>query len=296
MKNLFLLLSFGLFLVSCDSDDSTTNESTTANLSVNLSGLEDLGSDYVYEGWIIVDGSPVTTGTFTVDANNTPSQTTFTVDAEQLNAASAFVLSIEPAADPDPAPAATKLLSGGFDGNTATVSIADQVGDFANADGTFFLRTPTDEPDGMNNGNDENGVWFGTPGAPPTPNLNVPSLAPGWVYEGWVVVDGVGPISTGQFANASVQMGDDAAPFSSDLYPSPPVPGEDFFLNAPVGVDFPLDVRGRTVVVSVEPFPDNSPAPFAIKPLVGVAGQETAPSSHGLSLNAASFPTGTVTR
>lgn len=295
MKYLVSTFVLALFVMGCSDNDDGVSAPTTSNLEVNINGLEDLGSDYVYEGWIIVDGAPVTTGTFSVDANNTLSKTSFSVDAEMLETASAFVLSIEPADDPDPSPAATKLLSGAFDSNTATISVVDQVGDFSNASGTFFLRSPTDESNGMNNGNDENGLWFGTPGMPPAPNLTLPILSEGWVYEGWVVVDGVGPITTGQFMDASAQTMDGLAAFSGPN-PGPPIPGEDFFINAPDGVEFPLDVRGRTVVVSVEPFPDNSPAPFLLKPLVGVAGQETAPATHELAHNSASLPTGTITR
>ena len=295
MKYLVSTFVLASIIMGCSDNDDGVIAPETSNLEINIAGLEDLGADYVYEGWIIVNGSPVTTGTFSVDANNSLSKTSFSIDAALLEAATAFVLSIEPADDPDPAPAPTKLLSGAFDNTTATLSVVDQVGNFANATGTFFLRSPTDESDGMNNGNDENGLWFGTPGAPPTPNLTLPTLSPGWVYEGWVVVDGVGPITTGQFADPSAQTMDVLAPFSGPNA-GPPIPGEDFFLNAPDGVEFPLDIRGRTVVVSVEPFPDNSPAPFLLKPLVGVAGQDTAPATHELALNAASLPTGTITR
>jgi hypothetical protein len=75
---------------------------------------------------------------------------------------------------------------------------------------------------------------------------------------------------------------------------APPVPGEDFFNNALSGVTFPLDVRGKAVVISVEPVPDNSTAPFALKPLVGVSGQETAPTTHDLDQNLNSLPTGNI--
>ena len=37
--------------------------------------------------------------------------------------------------------------------------------------------------------------------------------------------------------------------------------------NAPAGMTFPTDLRGATIVISVEPFPDNSPLPFTLKPL-----------------------------
>jgi hypothetical protein len=130
---------------------------------------------------------------------------------------------------------------------------------------------------------------------PPTSGLNLPTLADGWKYEGWVVVDGVGPLSTGTFTGFA--QVDDSNDFSgTENNVGPPIPGEDFFNSPPAGFTFPIDVRGRTVVISVEPNPDNSPMPFLLKPLVGIAGQETAPTTHNFNLNSMSFPTGNVTR
>ena len=285
-KTIQLLMAFialGFIITSCDNDDDGP---TTADLTLNLSGLDELGSDYVYEGWIIVNGAPVSTGTFTSVA----SAQSFTVDIDDLAAATTFVVSIEPAMDTDPAPAATKVLAGDFSGNTASLSTGI-VGDFSSASGEFFLRTPTDET-GMNNGNDENGVWFGTPGMPPAPNFTLPVLPAGWAYEGWVVGD-TGPLSTGTFT--AFNTVDNGAPFSG-MSSGPPVPGEDFFMNEPAGETFPLDIRGRTVVISVEPSPDDSSAPFAMKPLVGTAGMTTAPATHSFGLNLGSLPTGSVSR
>ncbi|MFD2725606.1 anti-sigma factor [Hyunsoonleella rubra] len=287
IKNMFLaLVLIGFFATSCSNDDDNSGP-TNSNLTFNAQGLEALGSGYVYEGWIIVSGAPVSTGTFT----DVSSAQVFSVNTEQLNNATRFVLSIEPAVDPDPAPADTKVLVGDFSGNSATLN-SSIVGDFSNAAGAFFLRTPTDET-GTNNGNDQYGVWFGTPGMPPAPNFVLPTLPAGWTYEGWVVGDN-GPITTGTFN--VFNMVDAFDDFSETSQPGPPVPGEDFFLNAPAGETFPLDVRGRTVVISVEPVPDDSPAPFAIKPLVGTAGQDTAPATHDFGANLGSLPTGTVTR
>ena len=287
-KMFFSVLALSVITTSCSSDDdNNSNPPTNSPLTLNLSGLESLGNDYVYEGWIIVDGAPVSTGTF----SSVSCPQSFSVNTTQLNNATRFVLSIEPAVDSDPAPAATKVLVGDFSGNSATVNTAI-VGDFSNASGAFFLRTPTDET-GMNNGNDENGVWFGTPGMPPVPNFVLPTLPEGWVYEGWVVGD-TGPLTTGTFN--VFDMVDNAAPFSEMMQPGPPVPGEDFFLNEPVGEIFPLDIRNRTVVISVEPVPDNSPAPFAMKPLVGVSGMATAPAVHSFGQNLGSLPNGLVSR
>ncbi len=287
MKKLFYSLFAILAILSSCSDDD--DEPTTGDLLLTMSGLEPLGDGFAYEGWLIVDGSPVSTGVFSVNADGSLSQSTFSVEMSDLDNATTFVLSIEPVPDSDPAPAATKILMGDFVSGSASLTTAI-VGDFSNAAGSFFLRTPTDES-GTNNGNDEFGVWFGDPGAPPTPNFVLPTLPAGWAYEGWVVGES-GPLTTGTFT--AFDAADDDDPFSETTQAGPPVPGEDFFLNAPAGETFPLDLRGRTVVISVEPVPDDSPAPFVMKPLVGTAGQDTAPATHDLGANLSSLPTGTA--
>jgi len=261
LRLLGLILVLVFTMVACEDEDMDT----TGTISLNISGLEPLGTGFNYEGWIVSDGIPISTGTFSVAQNGTPSPSTFDVELADLENATMFVVSIEPSPDTDPAPATTKILAGTFSNQTASLT-SGIVGDFANAGGSFFLRSPTDEDMGNNN-NDENGVWYGIPGAPPTPDFNLPSLPEGWVYEGWVVGES-GPLTTGKFTEFNTA--DDGDPFSG-TQPGPPIPGEDFFNNAPGGETFPLDVRGRTIVISVEPVPDDSPAPFVMKPLLGTA-------------------------
>lgn len=296
MKYTLILLAFSLFLISCNDSTSSSDEQ---ELVLNINGLEALGSSFQYEGWILIPGSesPISTGTFSVDENGALSQSSFSVNEEELSVATKFILTIEPVPDTDPAPSDQKYIAGDFSGNSAQISTATApaIGDFSNSAGTLFLRTPTDET-GTNNGNDENGVWFGTPGAPPTPNFTLPTLPDGWVYEGWVIGDG-GPLSTGRFTDFGSR--DDFTGYSgTEFNEGPPVPGEDFFLNAPAGESFPLDVRGRNVVISVEPEPDNSPAPFTLKPLAVLLSStaETAPTAHAFNQNLGSFPTGSVVR
>ena len=257
-------MALGFFATSCSNDDDNGITSPVeSSLTVNLTGLEALGADFVYEGWIIVDGAPVSTGRFTSVAF----PQTFSVNTAQLNAATQFVLSIEPTVDPDPAPAPTKLLAGAFSGDNATVNSTGIVGDFSASWGKYILATPTD----TDMTNEESGVWFlDNATMPPTVGLGLPELPDGWKYEGWAVIDGT-PLSTGTFTKVAAT--DEMAPYSGpEALPMPNgadgfFPGEDFLENTPAGMTFPLDLKGKTIVVSVEPYPDNSPAPFTLKPL-----------------------------
>ena len=152
------------------------------------------------------------------------------------------------------------------------------------------MATPTDGADT----NENSGVWFLDPGAGPGAGLSLPTLPAGWVYEGWAVIDG-SPVTTGTFT--SVSDFDDSDPYSG-TEAGPPFPGEDFLNNAPSGVTFPTDLRGATIVVSVEPVPDNSSNPFTLKPLVGMTPADAIDHTLLAMDNNASAtnPTGTATK
>ena len=227
-------------------------------------GLEPLGAASVYEGWAIIDGAPVSTGRFSLtDDGGVVAHTEPEVPG--LPAASAIVLTIEPAEGDDPAPSEVHVLAGDFVDGAAelTVSHPAAIGtDFATAGGVFILGTPTTAVT-----DDElSGVWFVNL-SPTRAGLELPALGAGWTYEGWVVVDGI-PVSTGRFSDPA--MADDFNGLSGPDGTGPPFPGEDFIVNAPEGLSFPTDLRNSTVVISVEPVPDDSPAPFAIKPLATI--------------------------
>jgi hypothetical protein len=263
-------------------------------VTLDISGLEDLGSSYKYEGWLIVGGMPVTTGTFSVDAGGMLSQTVFSVSMSDLINATTFVLTIEPDPDGDPNPSSVHILGGDFTDFDAPLTVGHPAAlgdDFSSIDGKYILATPT-------NGamTDElSGVWFlDLSGGSPAVGLTLPTLPAGWKYEGWSVISST-PVTTGTFT--AVDVVDDADPYSSTM-PGPPFPGEDFLVNAPPGVTFPTDLSGTTQVISIEPDPDNSSSPFLLKPLVA-----TVPSpamdhvTYAMSSNVAnSFPTGTATR
>lgn len=269
IKNMFLaVLAVGFLATSC-SDDDDNNTPNLSNLTLDLDGLEALGDDFVYEGWIIVDGAPISTGRF----SSVTFPQSFEVDANQLADATTFVLSIEPTVDPDAGPADTKILAGDFNGNSQITVNSNLVADFSSATGEYILATPTDTDDT----NEASGVWFLNNSADPAvKGLELPTLSAGWKYEGWAVIDGT-PISTGTFTDAD--MADDNAAtsvFKGDAGNGPGYPGEDFIQNAPSGLTFPTDLKGATIVVSVEPYPDNSPAPFTLKPLAHVVPADAA--------------------
>jgi hypothetical protein len=232
--------------------------SETAQLQLRLHGLEDLGDGWAYEGWLIVDGSPVSTGTFTVDGSGVQSQTYFPTEVSSLDAISAFVLTIEPVPDNDPSPSHVHILGGDMIRGRAALSIdhAAAIGtDFATAAGSYILAAPS----GGGAAPYSNGIWWLDPDAGPAATLDLPELPDGWVYEGWVVGDS-GPISTGRFTSASGADSDGTGP-DAGPEPGPAFPGQDF-------VDPATDLRGLVTVISVEPEPDNSVGPFTLKPLI----------------------------
>lgn len=286
--SLLVVLVMGLFIFSGCKD----NQITTNTFTVAITGLEDLGTDYVYEGWIIVDSKPISTGTFTVNSTGVLSKTSFDADISDLDKATKFVVSIEPKIDSDPAPSAVKILGGDFNANVATLSVGDGAAlgnDFSNAAGSYILATPTD---GGMTSNENSGVWWLIPGGGGA-SLTLPVLPSGWKYEGWAVVGGK-PLSTGTFTTVS---GSDAAAPYSGTTAGPAFPGEDFLMNAPTGVTFPLDLSSATIVISVEPFPDNSASPFLLKPLVGtVPANATDRTSYNMTNNNSTNPMGTVTK
>jgi len=83
----------------------------------------------------MVNGSPISTGRFNTASTN--STQTFSVVAADLEAATQFILSLEPANGDDPAPSNIKILMG-----------------------SFVTDTPTDNTGGVDNGNNDRGVWF----------------------------------------------------------------------------------------------------------------------------------------
>lgn len=291
--------ALALALAACDDDDDgPSGPGEARDLALSLSGLEPLANGFHYEGWVILNGAPVSTGKFNVNSSGavtaldgTPITGGVFNTSVDLTDATAAVITIEPDGDTDAVPANTKILAGPVSGGTAslTVSASQALGeDFSTASGVFILATPTDSDP-----NDEDaGIWFlDNSGASPAAGLDLPTLPAGWEYEGWAVVGGT-PLSTGRFTLPS--GADESSAFSGPLQ-GPPFPGEDFLQNAPAGLTFPLSLLGAMAVITIEPEPDDDPAPFFLKPLdASIASDAPTGTVIDLVNSAGSFPSGTA--
>ncbi len=286
MKNLIPFLTTLLFgLSACGSGSGS---STTRTLTVAFSGLESLGGGDVYEGWLIVDGAPVTTGRFTINDKGEAEPSSFSVEAGLADRASTFVVTVEPGAGDDAAPSDTHILAGDLAQGAATLSTAHAAAlgtDFRSATGAYILATPSTSAQD----DEDEGIWWLIPGASGmSAGLELPALPDGWSYEGWVVGSS-GAISTGRFRTPTGVDSDAAGPQAGPDGQGPAFPGQDFVNPAMVLTS------GKAAVITVEPDPDDSPGPFAIKLLVDMDVEAIAkPATQTMTQNLASLPTGTV--
>jgi hypothetical protein len=258
-------------------------------LTLSFSGLEDLGSEYAYEGWLVVEGLPISTGTFTVDEGGNISPSEFHIDPANLSAATEFILTIEPSPDADPGPSRTRYLAGDFASDARlTVDHLDALrSNFLSAAGSYLLETPTtaDDPDDYGQG-----IWFAIPSVEPPWGalLQLPAIPRGWIYEGWVIGP-EGPISTGKFDATGYPDRDGAGPAAGPDQ-APQYPGQDF-------IDPPISLFGYQVAVSIEPDPDNDPGPFTLQPLIALEMEDFEMGMpQPMTNNAGSFPTGMAGR
>ncbi len=271
----FIGFGFACLLLS---SFAACNGSGSDQMTVTLSAstLPMLGSGYVYEGWLVTPAGPQSTGRFSVDTSGTPTPATFHVASSVVNAATASVITIEPAVDTDPAPSKVHIAGGAFAASLADLSASDASAldtDFSSAAGTYVLATPTTA---SNTADNDQGIWWlvppTAPGGSPTAGLTLPTLPSGWMYEGWVA-SAAGPVSTGKFRSPAGADSDGAGPASGADAP-PSFPGQDF-ISPPLVL-----TSGFKTVITVEPDPDDAPTPFAIKPLIAdPIGTATAPTS-----------------
>ncbi len=290
-KTARLMAGAALALVLTATPGALAQDGPTLSLHfANLAPLDE-ATEGLYEGWAIVDGMPVSTGVFNVNAEGDPIEPgggpviEEFVPAEDITGATDIKISIEPAGDSDPAPSGLIILGGAV--STDMAELTTGLEDVSAAGGCFILATPSDNH--VDDMNDDQGIWWLTMPGPMAGLTDLPELGSAWTYEGWVVDMSGGmpmPYTTGTFAAGDMADSDQAGPMGG----GPPFPGQDFvdYQGGPV---LDLDSGHFAAVISIEPVPDNSPAPFQLKPLAGMIGEG---ASDGCVENqtAQTFPTG----
>jgi hypothetical protein len=265
-----LIVSLGLLtlVMGCDEDNNLGPIPPSGNMVLNVSNLEELPEGWVYEGWIVVDGAPFSTGTFEIDGSGGFTNKTIPVESEKLENATSYFVTIESSDDGDASPSDVTILAGSFGQYEAnlTHSNSDAIGfdvsDNANFSGFFLINAFTS----ATMEDDTSGIWFiNNLGGGETAGLDLPVLNNGWKYEGWVVIDGFF-VSTGKFTLPNAA--DESCNYCGDLS-GPSFPGEDFLQNAPDGLIFPVNVSGNATIISIEPDPDFSSMPSSFKILSG---------------------------
>ncbi len=270
-----------LSLHSACSDSSTTPIPVFTSMSVSFTGFDSLKTE-LYEAWVVTNGQYTSLGKFNLRFNGAAVDTLgvgfsgFSFPGE-ISSPSRLAITVEPVPDTDTGPSPIEVLTG----NVADVASGQLTLSFMypfsgrkSRGGNFILISPSDGgghtflDDGPDVTNGVSGLWFISKSwGSPEPGLFFDSLAPsGWMYEGWLLYPGFGFVSTGKFSDGV--KGDNSANYYSTagFDTAFHYPGEDFFMNPPTGLTFPLDVRGTSpgamCFITLEPEPDNSPMPF----------------------------------
>ena len=143
------LIAFVLLVSVISTSLAASVENSKYELQLDFSNLAQPGDDH-YEGWLIIDGTPVSTGKFSLDGQgrivdlNGNLVTDFSLGELDLMGATKFVLTLEHKGDSDTLPADIKLLAGDLNTARTTASLTHNVGvDLSDVYGGYLLATPS---------------------------------------------------------------------------------------------------------------------------------------------------------
>lgn len=250
-------------------------------------------TDGIYEAFALLERNDVASlGRFNVDAAGRPVDADgnpieiFESDVNLLNALGILV-TIEPPNDTDANPSGFSLLQGPFADGVARLTVPGP-SDLGNAGGAYRIFSPTDGP----GTNETSGAW--AVAADGSALLGLPEATRGFTYEAFVITATGRALTMARFDDP--EGPDLNNPFSGPE-PAPQFPGEDFVANAPEGIQFPLDLSGLRILVTLEA---RAPGAGVADPsqLVVLEGIVPGSLSGGdlvtLVNRAASFPTGSA--
>ncbi|MFQ5743722.1 MAG: hypothetical protein ACE5HV_09065 [Acidobacteriota bacterium] len=244
----------------------------------------------LYEAWAVKARDTISLGRFNindagmpVDENGVPIERFTSLD-KNIDKAIGMLITIQsPTSIPD-RPSAAQILQGTVDKSVAHLTVPAPNG-IEEAGGFYRVFTPTDGPDT----NEASGLWAIS--ADGTPSLSLSGTTQGFLYEHFIFINNV-TVFMGRFS-ATDQP--DSANLSSGEQPAPSVPGEDFLQNPPMGLEFPADLSGARLIVTLEPRIGDQLAPSQLVVLeailpAGLKGGETIV----LTNRTAEFPTATA--
>jgi hypothetical protein len=296
-----LSISLVFLITAACSKEKITIPLAATTIQLAFSNLPPMEDGFYYRAWAVDYDS--NTGQYTaypLDAFNTNANNQI-VDLDgaviengefTINIGIAYITDVALSIEDTDANAVIYYMGGDVSDSTADLTVGHEIGigtDFANAAGKYILATPTDT-----DSTDENsGIWFiDLASGLSQSGLTLPTLPAEWKYEGWVNLNGTW-LTTGKFTD--VDTADDSSLYSGPEI-GPEFPGEDFLVDFPGGPSFPTDLAESSVMITIEPVPDNnSEEPFYFKILeanipLGAVDHTT----YTLTKNADPLPSGTA--
>lgn len=226
--------------------------------------------DQVYKLWLYdrSDTSYTYVGDLSPDADGSVSSTQFmNIDQVALNAANALAVSIDNNTSLTH-PQGPIIIAGDFSGqktDTMTIAYSTAISDpLTTVSGEYDVLSPST----INQMDSVSGVWFYDTSRIDTALLGLPVVSENWEFEAWLDFgDGI-VLSMGKFKDSNQA---DRSNIFSGSEPTLHYPGEDFINNLPPEISTPVDVRGKTVFVTIEPVQDfDVDNPFFIRPLSSI--------------------------
>jgi hypothetical protein len=326
MKFLSIVFLISLFLfAACEDKELLTEAERDSHISMSVVGLNDPGATW-YEAWILWNslmGQGTDIDTLSLGLLERQSDGSYRVERDlelgYIQAGIMLLVTIELDDTVGNAPPSQYVIFGAkIIANGGLISVGNEKVlnfDFSSAKGSYILDTPTQSPPSEN---PYSGLWFVIPETTITdilddqnnvvgqdttidylPGLELADLSlftvrdlpvAGWTYEAFIEISGQ-TLSMGKFLKPG---GEDDSKAYSGNGPAYSVPGEDFLNNAPAGLNFPLDLRGARVYVTLTPpYPAEGTLPYQATIYdVQIPNDVTAKQVYELSNSSETLPGG----
>lgn len=250
-RGVHLACIIGVCLMSC-------NKPKKNEVIIESKRLPALQEDNYYCGWLVTQVDTINVGYFNIKENGNLTTKAFIVNPNEVKLATSFGISIE-MDNTVTNPSGNFIVAGDFNGDEAILTSNHSSSlqqSFENATGTYLTATVTDA---IGITHEYSGVWWVTDLTAPNAGLSLPNLPPGWIYEGWVKINGK-YLSTGRFSDPN--QADNCSNYGDFQNPSLNFPGEDLLFDAPLGFVFPVNLKSSELIISIESINSSNDIPL----------------------------------